>query len=1099
MALPPAAVPAAAAVASASPATPPALLSIGGRDGVGQRINGDYELLTGVQPGGRPCWLRRGARQQSAAAAAALAAAAAVPPRSGPAEESGGRARPPPPAAPQHGAGTGAGAGLASAGGGAVEDEGGPLYLFFNDMGYWTVASSPHAAGVQVLARSGPEFGVQTPDEATIPWVVFAGGGKGKPDHNIVCFRHDVSHQPPEALHVTGCRGLYGQLSGLYYRVRGVSVGSRPIFIKDGMTNVMKEEKKLMHFSQRTGRWLLSSLSPSAVTWHDNADAAAGASLGGKLVPALDWSDTVVLAKSPVAWTSMSPVHLLPKEPWLVLRELPPRLCGPGPHRGSVASAAASGTLSTSDVSVVFGPFRDLRVAAWIGGSYPPLEPNCYGEYPASPVTSSSFESDIGGPIAALRPGRVVINPSHARIFCIHLVSPQGLTDPFDLNGDYAKTSDVYGERSVYAKHPPGPACGGNGFAAKSDANSLYLFFDDISGRWQIAPEIGSVATAVSRSPMGWDWPHPPLEGVWQLRVPSAVVQLGTELGLAPQGVSQAAAAAAHFRDWTDLSVSTGFQESAPRTLNFGGESVAKGLDTGHTLAGDFGLLRERYGRRPVYRRAPRTCGAAWKVGLGTGSSPALYLFFEPRSGLWLVTTTSPLLAGPVPAAEDVPGHFGEVVARSGPSWEPFTPDEAKAWEVFDLRELKSKDLVERGGQPPDSYLSSLLAPAPWMRLHALGFEDLPKTLNIGGFPRRTQALAGLYELMPEQRWNTRPAWQRVAVAPGAVTGSGGGGSSIGTVGGDFPKFLFFWPETGHWVIGPELHSAHTALARNGPCRWAAESPDRCAGRWSSLNGASFQEDPQIFCRRHKSSAVDRSGLLSPRATSPAGSPQGRGLSPRRAESPLRGSSLGGSGFCWEAASSPKGAAAAAAQAPRQRRATMPATTVAASISTPRVGSALASSGGARSSRTSVGSQPDGVNGGIVVAAQRARRATSPAPAVAAKPGAGGGKSGRIAVVDPEGPVPFGIHSASAGTAEMTTPSSVIGFAALATPLPANLAPLAEGVASAPAAALRRQSPHRRSPSPGAELATAARGPSGSGGRASSPPRRAGSPMRWKP
>eukprot|EP00913_Durusdinium_trenchii_P033373 g31242.t1 len=81
----------------------------------------------------------------------------------------------------------------------------------------------------------------------------------------------------------------------------------------------------------------------------------------------------------------------------------------------------------------------------------------------------------------------------------------------------------------------------------------------------------------------------------------------------------------------------------------------------------------------------------------------------------------------------------------------------------------------------------------------------------------------------------------------------------------DFPKYLFFWPETGHWIIGPELHSAYTGLARNGPGRWAAYSPDHCPGRWAALNGSTFSEDPKIFCRRQKTAwgNLDTFGLSS--------------------------------------------------------------------------------------------------------------------------------------------------------------------------------------------------------------------------------------------
>lgn len=51
-----------------------------------------------------------------------------------------------------------------------------------------------------------------------------------------MCFRHDDSHEPPDAVHLTGCRGAYGVLNGLYQRVDGVSASTRPIFAKDGMS-----------------------------------------------------------------------------------------------------------------------------------------------------------------------------------------------------------------------------------------------------------------------------------------------------------------------------------------------------------------------------------------------------------------------------------------------------------------------------------------------------------------------------------------------------------------------------------------------------------------------------------------------------------------------------------------------------------------------------------------------------------------------------------------------------------------------------------------------------------------------------------------------
>lgn len=799
--------------AVAPPQAPPLLLSIGGREGIGQRINGDYELLDGVEPGGRPCWLRCSQRQGACTD-----------------DDS---------AELVHAAG---------------ESDSGPLYLFFNDMGYWTIAPSPHAVGVQVLARSGPDFSIFTPDAATAPWVVFANS-KGRPDPGVVCFRHDASHQPPEALHLTGCRGAYGQLNGLYYRILGVAVGSRPIFVKNGLDRAAEEEHKLLHFSQRIGRWLLSSVVPQKQS---------------SKVATMEWSEAVVLAKSPVAWTSMSPVHLLPREPWLVRRELPERLLGPrrSSHGNAMAASSslapgASPSFLSSASAAKFGPFRDLRVATWTGGVYPPQEPTAFGDCPASPVTSSGG-SDCGLCTAAPEREHAGIGSSakssRLSLICIHLQSPQGLSDPYALNGDYYQTSDVYGERPVYAKHPPGNSQHRSGFSPTTTCHgrengSLYLFFDDISGRWQLAPEIGAVAAAVARSSVGWDVPHPPVGGLWQLRVPSAVAQIGMQLGLGmQQGIgfgNNQLASALNFKDWGDLCVNAGVRSAPCRTVIFGGISASQSLDAGHALAGDFGLLRDLYGRRPVYRRAPKSRGTA------NGMAAPLYLFFEPRSGYWVVCTGSPFAAGSTPAAEHLPDFFGKVVARSGPAWEPFTPEAAAAWEIFDLKELGNKDLLERGGHLPECHLSHVLTRAPWLRLHALGLRDVPKRLYMSGFPARTQMVNGVYDLLPEARWSTRPAWQRVS----PLTQSAPTGGAVS----EYHKYLFFWPETGHWVIGPELHNAQSALARTGPGRWMAESPDRCPGRWSTLNGKGFGEDPQISCRRERASVAspDHSCVLS--------------------------------------------------------------------------------------------------------------------------------------------------------------------------------------------------------------------------------------------
>lgn len=153
---------------------------------------------------------------------------------------------------------------------------------------------------------------------------------------------------------------------------------------------------------------------------------------------------------------------------------------------------------------------------------------------------------------------------------------------------------------------------------------------------------------------------------------------------------------------------------------------------------------------------------------------------------------------------------------------------------------MKAEELLARGGHLPDSHLTEVLRPAPWICLRPLITEDVPRWLCFGGFGCRTSMLNGTYELLPERSWTSRPTWRRLSpLAAGSPS---------------FPKFVFFWQETGNWLIGPELHEAHSAVARSAPGRWAAASPDRCQGRWAALNGRGFEEDARIFCRRQRTS-----------------------------------------------------------------------------------------------------------------------------------------------------------------------------------------------------------------------------------------------------
>jgi len=480
----------------------------------------------------------------------------------------------------------------------------------------------------------------------------------------------------------------------------------------------------------------------------------------------------------------------------------------------------------------------DLRVAQWTGSTM--LDPAT----PRSPsVTSAASSESEGCSVEAPMRDVAIVNqlPGSSEgmqcLICMHLRSPQGLSDPYEINGDYEKSGEVYGERPVYAKVPLTSAneCEGGG--------QLYIFFDDMSGRWQLSPEVAAVGRSVARSPVGWDSNVPPAGALWQLRVPDNVAALGATLGI--RGTSRQAPS---FRDWADLMVTGIVQTDISRTVIFGGETIVQALDN-HTLSGDFRLLQERYGGRPVYRRAAQS-----------GGSPALHLFFEPRSGYWVVSSGSPFAADPT-SNVGAPGLFGEVFARSGPEWTAFTPEASFKWEVFSMQDLRQEDLLDYHGQAPDSILSPLHEPAPWLRLHALSMAVPPKWLCMGGFGNRTKTLNGVYELLQEARWSSRPAWQKLPTR----------------VGGDateFVKYLFFCSETGHWVVGTELHEPQSVLARNGPGRWAAEYPDQTSRRWAAVNGRVFEEDARIFCRRQRTATggLEHRVLSSP--SSPARSPR---------------------------------------------------------------------------------------------------------------------------------------------------------------------------------------------------------------------------------
>lgn len=776
---------------------------MGGREGPGQRINGDYELLEGPGMNGRPCWLRRGRLEHLAGEASHPSAL-----------EGGGWA------------------GEAASEIADVNEER-HLYLFFSDMGYWTIAPSLHATGVQVHARSGPAFQAASPDVASSPWVIFARG-RARSDPSVLCFRHDAAHQPPEIVHLSGCKGNHSILNGYYHLTPGVTIGLRPVFIKDGLRcketgRSKEEEKKIIHFSQRSGRWLVSS-------------AVADVPLGNDAVhrqpnnSAVTWRNAAILALSPVAWTSLSPVHLMPREPWSVRSELPKQHPARNAFTKDVQRRTSEGTSST------YEPCMELRLAHWTAGAGPPATASARRSPPASPSRVSyrdglgveHHEDEVASPT-----GSVKLAIDGLCIVSIHLQSPQGLSDPYAINGDYVKFSDTYADRPVYVKLPV------TSQPSDSARGEMVLYFDDRSGRWHVAPQLGSVATAVARSPVDWSNRMPPLGALWQLRASSGATS-GDNMG----GKGSGGAAAIEFRDWPDLVVKAIVSVSWARTVMFAGETAAQSI-ADHALAGDFRLVKKSYGRRPVYRRAAQV----------PAGSLVLYLFFEPRSGSWVVSHGSPFAAHADHETIDNPGLFGDLYARSGPSWTPFTPELTDRWDVFDRKALSPEDMLAYRGCAPNHLMSSLLTSTPWLRLHALYAEAPPTWLGVGGFTGRTQVLNGTYELVDEAQWSSRAAWKRLETNAEKERET------------KFAKYLFFWPETGHWIIGPELHVPQSALARHGSSRWSAEIPDQCVGRWGSLNGTVFHDDPFGFVRRKRTAGA---GVASP-PMSPRSPRQSRG------------------------------------------------------------------------------------------------------------------------------------------------------------------------------------------------------------------------------
>lgn len=79
-----------------------------------------------------------------------------------------------------------------------------------------------------------------------------------------------------------------------------------------------------------------------------------------------------------------------------------------------------------------------------------------------------------------------------------------------------------------------------------------------------------------------------------------------------------------------------------------------------------------------------------------------------------------------------------------------------------------------------------------------------------------------------------------------------------------FIKYLYFWPDTGHWYVGAELRGGK-CLACAGPGEWGAYTPDQAQlCTWQVLSGSKFEPDPHVKVAPPRSTRPQRPGLKPP-------------------------------------------------------------------------------------------------------------------------------------------------------------------------------------------------------------------------------------------
>lgn len=349
------------------------------------------------------------------------------------------------------------------------------------------------------------------------------------------------------------------------------------------------------------------------------------------------------------------------------------------------------------------------------------------------------------------------------------------------INGDYVRAVEAYNARPVFIR------------PATNAEVPVCLYFDTVAGRWSISLEVGG--PVIARSAVSWRACSPvEVRGGWEVNSPASGD--GADDG----GGGSSTPVISPWQADTGITA-TRLRLPAVNPQFTIWSNGLPGKPQGHhqsLLCGDYACLETRHGLRPVFRRATPS------------EERVLYVCFDPTSGRWLVTIQSPFEGG-------TPESLG-ILARSAPSWKPLSPMEVEPdrWELSVSEEFR----------PASTFRLSSLIHRPSNVLGVQGY--VPQRLVISGRQGRNNTLNGTYSLLaapsnPEQQG--RPCYRKDEKG--------------------FIKFLYFWPDTGHWYIGPDLHDER-CLCKAGPGEWAALSPDQVNHKWEVVRNGKFEQDPHI-------------------------------------------------------------------------------------------------------------------------------------------------------------------------------------------------------------------------------------------------------------